>query len=110
MGCGEGIGSNSWVVSGEHTATGMPLLANDPHLAPSVPGIWYQQGLHCRTVDAHYPFDVAGFGFAGMPGIVIGPIANLAGGRPTFPRDPSASSLDRSSNAAPSSAAVDGWP
>src|SRR5699024_3396087 len=44
LGAGEGIGSNSWVVSGEHTASGQPILANDPHLAPSAPGIWYQQG------------------------------------------------------------------
>ena len=33
MGRGDGIGSNSWVVSGEHTVSGKPLLANDPHLA-----------------------------------------------------------------------------
>ena len=44
---GAGIGSNSWVVSGAHTATGKPMLANDPHLSPSMPGIWYQMGLHC---------------------------------------------------------------
>ncbi|HLS65127.1 MAG TPA: penicillin acylase family protein, partial [Ruania sp.] len=95
MGGGEGIGSNSWVVSGEHTATGMPLLANDPHLAPSVPGIWYQQGLHCRTVDAHCPFDVAGFGFAGMPGIVIGHTANLAWGLTNLASDSSDFFLER---------------
>src|SRR5699024_9344964 len=95
MGGGEGIGSNSWVVSGEHTATGMPLLANDPHLAPSVLGIWYQQGLHCRTVDAHCPFDVAGFGFAGMPGIVIGHTANLAWGLTNLASDSSDFLLER---------------
>ncbi|WP_022919480.1 penicillin acylase family protein [Ruania albidiflava] len=95
MGGGEGIGSNSWVVSGEHTATGMPLLANDPHLAPSVPGIWYQQGLHCRTVDADCPFDVAGFGFAGMPGIVIGHNANLAWGLTNLASDASDFFLER---------------
>ncbi len=55
MGHGEGIGSNSWVVSGEHTVSGKPLLANDPHLNASIPGIWYQMGLHCRTVERRLP-------------------------------------------------------
>ena len=44
---GAGLGSNSWVVSGALTDTGAPILVNDPHLSPSVPGIWYQMGLHC---------------------------------------------------------------
>ncbi|WP_030882863.1 penicillin acylase family protein [Streptomyces sp. NRRL S-1868] len=69
---GSGIGSNSWVVSGKYTTSGKPLLANDPHLAPQLPSVWYQMGLHCRTVDASCPFDVSGFTFSGMPGVVIG--------------------------------------
>lgn len=69
---GSGIGSNSWVVSGKYTTTGKPLLANDPHLAPQLPSVWYQMGLHCRTVDKACPFDTSGFTFAGMPGVVIG--------------------------------------
>ncbi len=48
---GPGIGSNSWVVSGEKTITGMPLLANDPHLGPTMPSLWYQSGLHCTTPE-----------------------------------------------------------
>nr|WP_200942226.1 penicillin acylase family protein [Angustibacter sp. Root456] len=72
MGTGDGIGSNSWVVSGEHTATGKPWLANDPHLGPAIPSIWYQMGLHCRTVSSQCPFDVAGFTFSGTPGVIIG--------------------------------------
>lgn len=69
---GQGIGSNSWVVSGSLTTTGKPLMANDPHLGPGMPSIWYQMGLHCRTVDASCPFDTAGYTFSGMPGVVIG--------------------------------------
>lgn len=69
---GTGIGSNSWVVSGKYTTTGKPLLANDPHLAPQLPSVWYQMGLHCTTVDASCPYDVSGFTFSGMPGVVIG--------------------------------------
>src|SRR5690606_21467280 len=37
---GEGIGSNSWVVSGDLTESGLPLLANDPHLGASLPSVW----------------------------------------------------------------------
>ncbi|MEV3870798.1 penicillin acylase family protein [Streptomyces sp. NPDC049906] len=69
---GNGIGSNSWVVSGQHTITGKPLLANDPHLSPQLPSVWYQMGLHCRDVSESCNFDVSGFTFAGMPGVVIG--------------------------------------
>ena len=76
----DGVGSNSWVVSGEHTATGAPLLANDPHLALSAPGIWSQVGLHCADVGPQCPFSVSGFGFAGFPGVIIGRNASLAWG------------------------------
>lgn len=72
VGEGDGIGSNSWVVAGSRTSTGKPLLANDPHLALSQPGIWHQVGLHCRRVGTACPFDVTGFTFAGLPGVVIG--------------------------------------
>lgn len=75
-----GIGSNSWAVSGEHTDTGMPLLMNDPHLASQIPSIWYQVGLHCNSVSESCPFDVAGFSFAGVPGVIIGHNANIAWG------------------------------
>jgi penicillin amidase len=77
---GEGIGSNAWAVSGEHTASGAPILANDPHLAPSIPSTWYQMGLHCNQVGPDCPFDVAGFTFAGLPGVVIGHNADIAWG------------------------------
>ncbi|MEV4557072.1 penicillin acylase family protein [Kitasatospora sp. NPDC049285] len=77
---GQGIGSNSWVVDGAHTTTGKPLLANDPHLGPGMPSIWYQMGLHCRTVSKSCTYDVAGYTFAGMPGVVIGHNANVAWG------------------------------
>ncbi|MFG2829967.1 penicillin acylase family protein [Streptomyces sp. NPDC048434] len=69
---GNGIGSNSWVVSGAHTTTGKPLLANDPHLAPQMPSLWYQMGLHCRSTGPKCNYDVSGFTFSGMPGVVIG--------------------------------------
>ncbi|MBW5485471.1 penicillin acylase family protein [Streptomyces bambusae] len=77
---GSGIGSNSWVVSGRYTTTGKPLLANDPHLAPQLPSLWYQMGLHCRTAGSGCTFDVAGYSFSGMPGVVIGHNADIAWG------------------------------
>ena len=75
-----GIGSNSWVLDGEHTPTGMPYLMNDPHLPSQMPSIWYQVGLHCRAVTDECPFDVAGFSFAGVPGVIIGHNADIAWG------------------------------
>ncbi|UFU03634.1 penicillin acylase family protein [Ruania suaedae] len=95
LGSGDGIGSNSWVVSGEHTSSGLPLLANDPHLGPSVPGIWYQAGLHCRTVGPECPFEVSGFTFAGMPGVVIGHNAELSWGLTNLTADSSDFFLER---------------
>ncbi len=83
----EGLGSNSWVVSGEHTASGAPLLANDPHLAPASPSTWHQVGLHCREVGPGCPFDVAGFSFSGMPGVFVGRNADVAWGLTTLYAD-----------------------
>jgi penicillin amidase len=80
VGRGDGIGSNAWVVAGSRTTTGKPLLANDPHLGVSVPGIWYQVGLHCRSVGPSCPFDVAGYSFSGLPGVVIGHNQSIAWG------------------------------
>ncbi len=87
VGDGDGIGSNAWVVSGELTASGRPLLANDPHYAVSVPGVLYQAGLHCRDVAPECPFDVAGFGYAGVPGIFAGRTTDLAWGLTAVPAD-----------------------
>jgi len=80
VGSGDGVGSNAWAVSGSLTSTGKPLLANDPHLGVGIPGIWYQVGLHCTTVSAACPLDVAGFSFSGVPGVVIGHNQSIAWG------------------------------
>ncbi|MER8086184.1 penicillin acylase family protein [Streptomyces sp. NPDC094048] len=77
---GNGIGSNSWVVSGKYTTTGKPLLANDPHLAPQLPSLWYQMGLHCREISAKCQYDTAGYTFSGMPGVIIGHNQDIAWG------------------------------
>nr|WP_189523578.1 penicillin acylase family protein [Nostoc sp. PA-18-2419] len=77
---GIGIGSNNWVISGKRTATGKPILANDPHLSVQIPSIWYEVGLHCTVKSAECPYNVAGFSFAGMIGVVIGHSDRIAWG------------------------------
>ena len=62
----EASGSNNWAVSGELSATGSPLTAGDPHLPPSMPGIWYQAGLTLRGRT------VRGATLPGMPGVYMG--------------------------------------
>lgn len=74
------LGSNAWAVSGEHTESGDPLLANDPHLGASMPSTWYQMGLHCTELTEECPYDVSGFGFSGLPGVVIGQNESIAWG------------------------------
>jgi penicillin amidase len=76
----DGIGSNNWVIGGSRTATGKPLLANDPHLGLRLPSIWYEIGLHCQPVSADCPYDVRGFSFAGVPAVIIGHNARIAWG------------------------------
>lgn len=66
--------SNSWSVSGEHTASGAPVLANDPHLRHSAPGIFYM--VHLEGPD----FTVVGGSFTGIPGVLIGHGRDVAWG------------------------------
>ncbi|RDB05213.1 penicillin acylase family protein [Runella aurantiaca] len=69
-----GIGSNNWAVHGSRTATGLPLLSNDPHLGLSLPSIWYQMQLVSPTVNVY------GVCVPGWPGIGIGFNKNIAWG------------------------------
>ena len=80
LGSDHGIGSNDWVIGPSRSATGGALLANDPHLGISMPSIWFINGLHCRTVNAACPYDVAGVSFPGVPGVVLGHNARIAWG------------------------------
>ncbi len=75
-----GLGSNNWVVSGQLTASGQPLLANDPHLGIQMPSIWYEIGLHCQPVSEACPFNVRGFAFPATPGVIIGHNDSIAWG------------------------------
>lgn len=60
------IGSNNWAVGGGKSASGLPILANDPHLGLSLPSIWYQMQLCSPNVNVY------GVALPGSPGIVIG--------------------------------------
>ncbi len=62
-------GSNNWVVSGEHTVSGRPLLSNDMHLAHSIPDLWYEAHL---TKGDGQDFDVAGVTLPGLPFVIAG--------------------------------------
>jgi penicillin amidase len=69
---GDWVGSNDWVIAGELTETGMPILADDMHLGVEIPAIWYEVGLHCTSKGPDCPYDVIGFSFAGVPGVIVG--------------------------------------
>ncbi len=74
-------GSNSWVVHGSRTATGLPLLADDTHLDLDMPSVWYENGLHGGR------FDTVGFSFLGVPMVIIGHNDRIAWGVTNLPAD-----------------------
>ena len=104
----EGIGSNSWAVSGSLSETGHPLLANDPHLAIQMPSIWYAVGLHCTDDGPQCGQDRIGFSFAGAPGIVLGHNEHIAWGVTTQPADTQDLFIEKVNPDNPSQYEVDG--
>jgi penicillin G amidase len=69
-----GQGSNNWVVAGRRSATGKPLLANDPHLFVQVPSIWIETHLSAPGID------VRGVSLPFAPGVIIGHNQRIAWG------------------------------
>ena len=67
--------SNAWVVSGARSSTGKPLLANDPHMFPRLPSVFYEAHL-----AAGGELNVAGASVPGAPGILIGHNRHIAWG------------------------------
>ncbi|MGA2038468.1 MAG: penicillin acylase family protein [Bryobacteraceae bacterium] len=67
-------GSNGWALSGAHTASGKPLLANDMHLEYGLPGVWYMTHLRAPGID------VSGVALPGVPGIIVGHNQRIAWG------------------------------
>jgi penicillin amidase len=74
-------GSNNWAVSGSKTASGAPILCNDPHLRLSLPSIWFEMQLHTPTMNAY------GATFPSIPGVVIGYNDDVAFGVTNAGRD-----------------------
>ncbi|MFQ5722713.1 MAG: penicillin acylase family protein, partial [Candidatus Aminicenantales bacterium] len=72
-GAGRGA-SNNWVLAGERSETGKPLLANDPHLPISLPPLWYEIHLHCPGLN------VIGVSLPGVPLVIIGHNQSIAWG------------------------------
>lgn len=73
-GFGTHMGSNSWVISGERSESGKPILANDPHLLLVQPCRWYEMHLQSPGMN------VSGVTLPGMPGVVIGHNDSIAWG------------------------------
>ncbi|MCJ8273887.1 MAG: penicillin acylase family protein, partial [Psychrosphaera sp.] len=71
---GKGGGSNAWVIAGQHTQSGKPILANDPHLALSIPSIWY------AIAQKGGDLNVSGMSFVGLPVVVFGANQHIAWG------------------------------
>jgi penicillin amidase len=69
-----GLGSNNWALAGSRTASGRPILANDPHVGVSLPATWYL--IHLDGPGIH----VAGASIPGIPGIAIGHTERVAWG------------------------------
>lgn len=74
------VGGNAWVVNGEHTESGKPLLANDLHMPIEIPSTWFEIGLHCVNFGVSCPYNVVGFTLAGIPGVVVGHNEQIAWG------------------------------
>lgn len=75
-----GSGSNSFALSGDLTATGLPILANDPHMGVRMPSLWYEMGLHCRVKSDACPYNFRGFSLPGVAGVLIGHNDHIAWG------------------------------
>jgi len=95
LGTGEGIGSNNWVVAGRRSASGAPLLANDPHLALTTPSIWYFARLDAPGLKA------AGATLPGLPWVLLGRNAQVAWGATSVHGDGSDLYLERLNPADP---------
>lgn len=63
---GHTTASNNWVISGEHTESGLPMLSTDPHLGATIPAFWQ---LHEITWNQRY---ASGASLVGLPGIAMG--------------------------------------
>lgn len=76
-------GSNNWLVGGSLTASGHPIMSNDPHLSLISPPIWWYCHLNTARMGGEADLDVQGVAFAGLPGVVLGFNRHIAWGATT---------------------------
>ncbi len=98
----EGVGSNNWVVDGRRTASGKPMLANDPHLGLSTPALWYFAHVSAPGLD------VIGATLPGLPHVVLGRNDRIAWGFTNTGPDTQDLYLERIDPADPGSYATPG--
>jgi len=68
----QAAGSNNWVVSGEHSQTGKPLLAGDPHVTATIPDLFYAVELYAPGIE------LRGAAIPGTPGVMVGQTPHVA--------------------------------
>jgi penicillin amidase len=73
-------GSNNWVIAGQHTASGKPLLSNDMHLPLTEPNIWYMADLKANGANGGPGFHAAGVTLPGVPFVIAGHNEHVAWG------------------------------
>jgi penicillin amidase len=95
-------GSNNWVIAGSRTESGMPLLADDPHLGASIPSIWYLAEVQGDTLH------VTGASFPSLPLFPIGHNEHIAWGVTNMNPDVQDLYLERVNPANPNQVEVNG--
>lgn len=79
----ESRGSNNWLMAGAHTASGNPIMSNDPHLSLISPSVWWYVHINTAKMGGEDMLDVEGVAFAGLPGVVLGFNQDIAWGATT---------------------------
>ena len=100
------VGSNNWTVSGDLTATGGALVANDTHLSLRNPAVFME--VHLNTARAGGELDLAGVCFPGIPGIILGRNAHAAWGATVYYADVTDVYVETYTPGAPATVAFDG--
>ncbi len=95
--------SNSWVIGGSRTASGKPILANDPHLSLRAPSLWYLATL------ASPHFSVSGATIPGLPGVILGHNRGIAWGWTNLSADDVDYVMERFTADTARVLTVDGW-
>lgn len=98
-----GQGSNNWVVSGDRSTSGKPLLANDPHLLAQQPGAWLEMHLSAPGYEAR------GVAVPFLPGVLIGTTAHHAWGTTNVTGDTQDLYLERLSDDGTAALFEDAW-